>query len=119
MEKSNLTPDPVRDPPVGKYQCPGGHMILPARAYGDERFNQYPMTFRCFAICCAHANSWTGVFFVNQATISRILGSSQQAISQHMTRLRSMVTWRNYAMQISEESMEGRELYGELYMIQG
>tara|TARA_B100001564_G_C20653373_1_gene677960 strand:- start:735 stop:1670 length:936 start_codon:yes stop_codon:yes gene_type:complete len=88
MEKSNLTPDPVRDPPVGKYQCPGGHMILPARAYGDERFNQYPMTFRCFAICCAHANSWTGVFFVNQATISRILGSSQQAISQHMTRLK-------------------------------
>ena len=63
-------------------------MILPARAYGDERFNQYPMTFRCFAICCAHANSWTGVFFVNQATISRILGSSQQAISQHMTRLK-------------------------------
>ena len=88
MEKSDLTPDPVRDPPVGKYQCPGGHMILPARAYGDERFNQYPMTFRCFAICCAHANSWTGVFFVNQATISRILGSSQQAISQHMTRLK-------------------------------
>tara|TARA_B100001248_G_scaffold9201_1_gene6097 strand:- start:1619 stop:2554 length:936 start_codon:yes stop_codon:yes gene_type:complete len=88
MEKSDLTPDPVRDPPVGKYQCPGGHMILPARAYGDTRFNQYPMTFRCFAICCAHANSWTGVFFVNQATISRILGSSQQAISQHMTRLK-------------------------------
>ena len=55
--KSNLTPDPVRDPPVGKYQCPGGHMVLPARAYGDTRFNQYPMTFRCFAICCAHANS--------------------------------------------------------------
>ena len=63
-------------------------MVLPARAYGDTRFNQYPMTFRCFAICCAHANSWTGVFFVNQATISRILGSSQQAISQHMTRLK-------------------------------
>jgi len=87
MEKSKLTPDPVRDPPVGSYQCPGGHMILCARAYGDERFNQYPMTFRCLAICCAHSNSYTGVFFVNQSTISKVMGSSQQAISQHMQRL--------------------------------
>ena len=87
MEKSKLTPDPVRDPPVGEYQCPGGHMILPARAYGDERFNRFPMTFRALGICSAHANSWTGIFFVNQSTIARILGSSQQAISQHMTRL--------------------------------
>ena len=87
MEKSKLTPDPVRDPPVGEYQCPGGHMILPARAYGDERFNRFPMTIRALGICSAHANSWTGIFFVNQSTIARILGSSQQAISQHMTRL--------------------------------
>ena len=87
MEKSKVTPDPVRDPPVGKFQCPGGHMIMPARAYGDERFNQFPMTFRCLALCCSHANSWTGVFFVNQSTISKIMGSSQQAISQHMQRL--------------------------------
>ena len=87
MEKSKLTPDPVRDPPVGSYQCPGGHMILCARAYGDERFNRFPMTFRCLAICCAHSNSYTGVFFVNQSTISKVMGSSQQAISQHMQRL--------------------------------
>lgn len=62
-------------------------MILCARAYGDERFNRFPMTFRCLAICCAHSNSYTGVFFVNQSTISKVMGSSQQAISQHMQRL--------------------------------
>ena len=76
MKKTKLTPDPVRDPPNksgGSYQCPGPHMIMPARAYGDDRFNQYPMTFRAFAICCSHANSWTGVFFPNQLYIAKVL----------------------------------------------
>lgn len=90
MKKTKLTPDPVRDPPVksgGSYQCPGPHMIMPARAYGDDRFNQYPMTFRAFAICCSHANSWTGVFFPNQLYIASVLQCSQQAVSQHMRKL--------------------------------
>ena len=90
MKKTKLTPDPVRDPPKdsgGSYQCPGPHMILPARAYGDDRFNQYPMTFRAFAICCSHANSWTGVFFPNQLYIANVLQCSQQAVSQHMRKL--------------------------------
>ena len=90
MKKTKLTPDPVRDPPVksgGSYQCPGPHMIMPARAYGDDRFNQYPMTFRAFAICCSHANSWTGVFFPNQLYIANVLQCSQQAVSQHMRKL--------------------------------
>jgi len=90
VKKTKLTPDPVRDPPVksgGSYQCPGPHMIMPARAYGDDRFNQYPMTFRAFAICCSHANSWTGVFFPNQLYIANVLQCSQQAVSQHMRKL--------------------------------
>ena len=90
MKKTKLTPDPVRDPPVksgGQYQCPGPHMIMPARCYGDDRFNQYPMTFRAFAICCSHANSWTGIFFPNQLYIANVLQCSQQAVSQHMRKL--------------------------------
>ena len=90
VKKTKLTPDPVRDPPAksgGTYQCPGPHMIMPARAYGDNRFNQYPMTFRAFAICCSHANSWTGVFFPNQLYIAKVLQCSQQAVSQHMRKL--------------------------------
>ena len=90
LKKTKLTPDPVRDPPNksgGSYQCPGPHMIMPARAYGDDRFNQYPMTFRAFAICCSHANSWTGVFFPNQLYIAKVLQCSQQAVSQHMRKL--------------------------------
>ncbi len=90
MRKTKLTPDPVRDPPAksgGSFQCPGPHMIMPARAYGDNRFNQYPMTFRAFAICCSHANSWTGVFFPNQLYIAKVLECSQQAVSQHMRKL--------------------------------
>ena len=93
MKKTKITPDPVRDPPKqsgGEYQCPGAYMIIPARAYGDDRFNQYPMTFRAFGICCAHANSWTGVFFPNQLYVANVLQCSQQAVSQHM---RKLVSW--------------------------
>ena len=89
MKKSKLSPDPVRDPPKnqGEYQAPGSHLVLPARAYGDNRFNRYPMTLRCFVICCGHASSWTGIFFPNQTYIARVLQCSQQAVSQHMLRL--------------------------------
>lgn len=93
MKRTKTTPDPVRDPPKdsgGDYQCPGAYMIVPARAYGDDRFNQYPMTFRAFGICCAHANSWTGVFFPNQLYVANVLQCSQQAVSQHM---RKLVQW--------------------------
>lgn len=90
MKKSKLTPDIIRDAPIksgGTFQCPGPHMIMPARAYGDNRFNQFPMTFRCFSICCSHANSWTGIFFPNQLYIAQVLQCSQQAVSQHMRKL--------------------------------
>jgi len=90
LKKSKLTPDIVRDAPKasgGSFQCPGPHMIMPARAYGDNRFNQFPMTFRAFSICCSHANSWTGVFFPNQLYIAQVLECSQQAVSQHMRKL--------------------------------
>ncbi len=89
MKKSKITPDPLRDPPKnqGEYQAPGPHLIIPGRAYGDNRFNQFPMTLRAFSICCAHANSWTGIFFPNQKYIAQVLQCSQQAVSQHMQRL--------------------------------
>lgn len=89
MKISKLTPDPLRDPPKGKgeHQCPGPFIMLPPRAYGDVRFNQFPMTFRCLAICCAHAKQNTSVFFVNHLTIANIMGNSKSAISQHFSRL--------------------------------
>lgn len=89
MKKTKLTPDPLRDPPKGQgeYQCPGPHMIMPARAYGDIRFNRFPMTFRALGVCCSHANSWTGVFFPNQEYVANVLQCSQQAVSQHMRKL--------------------------------
>lgn len=89
MKKTKLTPDPLRDPPKGQgeYQCPGPHMIMPARAYGDIRFNRFPMTFRVLGVCCSHANSWTGVFFPNQEYVANVLQCSQQAVSQHMRKL--------------------------------
>ena len=90
MKNSKLTPDPIRDAPKdskGEFQAPGAHMVLPSRAYGDLRFNRFPMTFRVLALCCAHANSFTGVFFPNQQYLAQVLQSSQQAVSQHMRKL--------------------------------
>ena len=110
MKKTKLTPDPVRDPPKqsgGQYQCPGPYMIVPARAYGDDRFNQYPMTFRTFGICCAHANSWTGVFFPNQLYLANVLQCSQQAVSQHM---RKLVSW-GYIEKLRNQDV--RRTYGK------
>ena len=110
MKKTKITPDPVRDPPKqsgGEYQCPGAYMIIPARAYGDDRFNQYPMTFRAFGICCAHANSWTGVFFPNQLYVANVLQCSQQAVSQHM---RKLVAW-GYIEKLRNQDV--RRTYGK------
>ena len=87
MLKSKITPDPIRDPPVGEHQAPAPYMIVPARAFGDIRFNQYPQTFRCLALCSAHASARAGIFFCNQQTLASIMGSSQQAVSQHMNKL--------------------------------
>jgi len=89
MKISKLTPDPLRDPPKGKgeHQCPGPIILLPPRAYGDVRFNQYPMTFRCLAICCAHAKQNTSVFFINQESIGKVLGTTGDAVSKHFAKL--------------------------------
>ena len=89
MKISKLTPDPLRDPPKGQgeHQCPGPIILLPPRAYGDVRFNQFPMTFRCLAICCSHAKQNTSVFFINQATIGKVMGTSERAVQKHFTKL--------------------------------
>tara|TARA_B110000483_G_scaffold180440_1_gene213371 strand:+ start:2919 stop:4013 length:1095 start_codon:yes stop_codon:yes gene_type:complete len=87
MLKSKITPDPIRDPPVGEHQSPAPYIIIPARAFGDTRFNQYPQTFRCLALCSAHASARAGIFFCNQSLLASIMGSSQQAVSLHMTKL--------------------------------
>ena len=87
MLKSELTPDPIRDSPNGEHQSPAPYIIIPARAFGDTRFNQYPQTFRCLALCSAHASARAGIFFCNQLLLAKVMGSSQQAISLHMTKL--------------------------------
>ena len=87
MLKSDITPDPIRDPPIGEHQAPAPYMIVPARAFGDTRFNQFPSTFRCLALCSAHASARAGIFFCNQSLLASIMGSSQQAVSLHMTKL--------------------------------
>ena len=87
MLKSKITPDPIRDAPVGEHQAPGPHIVLPARAFGDTRFNQFPTTFRVLALCAAHASARGGIFFCNQSLIASIIESSQQAVSQHMVKL--------------------------------
>ncbi len=87
MLKSDITPDPIRDPPIGEHQAPAPYIIVPARAFGDTRFNQFPSTFRCLALCSAHASARAGIFFCNQQTLASVMGSTQQAVSQHMNKL--------------------------------
>lgn len=89
MKVSELTPDPVRDPPkgCGTYQSPGGVAIAPGRAQVDNRFNRYPMTYRVLMFCCAHAKAHYGTFWVSQQTIGAAMGCSKQAVSQHFRRL--------------------------------
>ena len=107
MKKSKLSPDAVRDAPEGEYQCPGQHSVLPARSFGDVRFNQYPMTYRVLGICASHASSYTGTFFVNQKTLADICQCSQQAISHHMTKL---IKW-GYLEKVRNQDV--RRAYGK------
>lgn len=89
MEKSNLTPDPIRDAPDGhgEGQAPGPVAIMPGRATRDLRFVRYPMTFFILSYCCSHASAYTACFWVNQGTIAKTIGVSQQAVSQHFNKL--------------------------------
>ena len=89
MEKSKLTPDPIRDAPDGhgEGQSPGAVSIMPGRATRDLRFVQYPMSFFILSYGCSHASAYTACFWVNQATIARTLNISQQAVSQHFNKL--------------------------------
>ena len=89
MEKSKLTPDPIRDAPDGhgEGQSPGAVSIMPGRATRDLRFVQYPMSFFILSYGCSHASAYTACFWVNQATIARTLQISQQAVSQHFNKL--------------------------------
>ena len=89
MEKSALTPDPIRDAPKGhgEGQSPGAVSIMPGRSTRDLRFVQYPMTFFILSYACSHASAYTACFWVNQGTIARTLNISQQAVSQHFNKL--------------------------------
>lgn len=89
MQKSKLTPDPIRDAPEGhgNGQSPSAIATLPGRATRDTRFVRFPMTFFVFAYCCSHASGYTALFWVNQSTIARDMEISQQAVSQHMRKL--------------------------------
>ena len=89
MQKSKLTPDPIRDAPDGhgNGQSPSAIATLPGRATRDTRFVRFPMTFFVLAYCCSHANGYTALFWVNQSTIARDMQISQQAVSQHFKKL--------------------------------
>lgn len=103
MEKTSLTPCPLRDPPdgYGTFQAPSPFIQIPGRAYGDERMHKYPKTFLILSLCCAHSNSKKGsTFWVNQRTFAAMLKVSQQTISQSMNRL---VEWK-YIEKIRREN---------------
>ena len=90
MKISKLTPDPLRDPPKGhgEYQCPGQVIIMPARAYGDKRFNKAKQAFRILAICCGHQNERRGnSFFINHSTIGKIVGTARNHVTNYMNDL--------------------------------
>ncbi len=90
MKISKLTPDPLRDPPKGhgEYQCPGQVIIMPARSYGDKRFNKAKQAFRILAICCSHQNEKRGnTFFINHSTIGKIVGTARNHVTNYMNDL--------------------------------
>ena len=89
MEKTKLSPDPIRDAPkgCGTSQSPGPTAVLPGRSIVDERFNRFPMSLRVLAFCCGHAKTYTATFFVNQRTMATKMNCTQQAVSKHMRRL--------------------------------
>jgi len=109
MLKSDLTPDPIRDAPrgYGEEQAPGQWAQLPGRATVDTRFARYPTAMVVLARCCSHAKSYTATFWVNQATIARYMGISQQAVSQHFRRL---VDW-GYLEKLKKE--DSRRKFGK------
>lgn len=89
MQKSKLTPDPVRDAPDGRGdgQSPGAGAWIPGRATRDTTFTRFPMAMVILCYACAHASAYTGTFWVNQRTIARDLQMSQQAVSRHFRKL--------------------------------
>ena len=89
MQKSKLTPDPVRDAPEGRGdgQSPGAGAWIPGRATRDTSFTRFPMAMVILCYACAHASAYTGTFWVNQRTIARDLEMSQQAVSRHFRKL--------------------------------
>jgi len=89
MQKSKLTPDPVRDAPDGRGdgQSPGAGAWIPGRATRDTSFTRFPMAMVILCYACAHASAYTGTFWVNQRTIARDLEMSQQAVSRHFRKL--------------------------------
>ena len=89
MQKSKLTPDPVRDAPEGRGdgQSPGAGAWIPGRATRDTTFTRFPMAMVILCYACAHASAYTGTFWVNQRTIARDLEMSQQAVSRHFRKL--------------------------------
>lgn len=109
MKKSKLTPDPLRDAPKGHgdEQAPGPVAILPGRAVVDTRFARFPTALVVLARCCAHAKQYTATFWVNQSSIARTMGISQQAVSQHMQRL---IEW-GYIEKLRREDQ--RRKYGK------
>jgi len=109
MQKSKLTPDPIRDAPDGhgNGQSPGPVSVIPGRATRDLRFAQYPMTFFVLSYCCSHAKGYTATFWVNQRTIAKDVNISQQAISQHF---RKLVQW-GYIEKLRKE--DNRKPYGK------
>lgn len=116
MLKSKITPDPIRDAPVGEHQSPGQHIIVPARAYGDVRFNKFPATFRVLVICSAHASARAGIFFCNQSHIASVMECSQQAVSQHMVKLMKFgyiekIRRENKARQYGKQGAKWRMIY--------
>jgi len=108
MKKSKLTPDPIRDAPKGHgdEQAAGPVAILPGRAVVDTRFARFPTAMVVLARCCSHAKQYTATFWVNQSSIARTMGISQQAVSQHMKRL---VEW-GYIEKLRREDQ--RRKYG-------
>lgn len=108
MQKSDITPDAIRDAPKGhgEEQSPGPVAVIPGRAIVDTRFARFPTAMLILAKCCGHAKNWTATFYVNQSSIARYMGTSQQAVSQHMNRL---VQW-GYIEKLRKEDQ--RRKYG-------
>jgi len=100
-QKLELERDKIHRAPTGfgNGESPGPVVVTPGRALVDLRFNQFPATYRCLALCCSYACSHTGVFFPNQSTMAKQLQVCQQTISHHM---RKLVEW-GYVQKLIKE----------------